>query len=596
MKAKTASLGCRAIDEKVYKRVLAATEAKGFKPNGHILLALIPLLMIPSIYAADISENSTIINFYVPATWTADNSYQYPPYTDVGKSTAFIDSPRNKIIPEPNWIYNDDFSGALTGWTQPSGTGGSGCSTSSGRFSCGGNCDCDYRFGGSKNYAQSPIFYQLDYYSSGIIANAKSTGLKTPETGWSPVFETGTQSGTSATNHIYNNGAAGAFTTGLSFQANAWRRFSMSVNSSGVEFIVDNSSSTGNYKYVDDTQYWTNGIKAIYAYNDPWFGDHFRVWNGSNVNNGKRDWVSGLINFSSAFSRVNVDWGTVNGTAGFSFKASNNNGTSWITLSDNVVGSFAATSQNLMLNITVPNNGSFPGGFNVTVSLGVDTTPPGITLLNLTSGGGAGQLVNLTDTQCQNPGCTVPSTSDTTPTFEVVTDENAYCRIGVSNANYTNLGSGRNCTGGGTTSLTCTVTDQDELVYEDSFVYLGCADDVGNENLSSTSGAVKLIITGLEAAGDTSVGLGVQNALLSGYTNYTSQQVYARHFNGDQDVGTFDWVAKKGSKAWAFNYVTKGEQHVGMFNITPTLYVFEMNNITSANITKYVELVINATK
>jgi len=69
-----------------------------------------------------------------------------------------------------------------------------------------------------------------------------------------------------------------------------------------------------------------------------------------------------------------------------------------------------------------------------------------------------------------------------------------------------------------------------------------------------------------------------------------------RHFNGAQDVGTFDWLVKKGSKAWAFNYVTKGEQHVGMFNITPSLYVLEINNVTSANITKYVELLINATR
>ena len=55
-------------------------------------------------------------------------------------------------------------------------------------------------------------------------------------------------------------------------------------------------------------------------------------------------------------------------------------------------------------------------------------------------------------------------------------------------------------------------------------------------------------------------------------------------------------MAKKGNKVWAFNYVTKGEQHVNMLNLTPTLYVLEMSNITTSNITKAVEFVINATK
>jgi hypothetical protein len=223
-------------------------------------------------------------------------------------------------------------------------------------------------------------------------------------------------------------------------------------------------------------------------------------------------------------------------------------------------------------------------------------TPPVVILINLTSEGGLGQLVNMTDKTCQNPGCTLPSTSDTTPSFSLKTDISAYCRIGVSNLNYTDMGTWRNCTGGGSTFHTCTLGSQDELVYEDSYVYFGCASTNGLENLTSTSGAVKLTITGLEAAGDSAIGAGVQNALLSGYTNYTSQQISARSFTGTQDSGRFDWVTKKGSKVWAFNYVTKGEENVYMFNLTPTLYVLEMRNITSANITKFVETMLNATK
>ena len=217
-----------------------------------------------------------------------------------------------------------------------------------------------------------------------------------------------------------------------------------------------------------------------------------------------------------------------------------------------------------------------------------DTTPPSITGYS-----SQGSSCTNWNTNPANP-CSTP---DTTPTLYFNTSENAFCAIGRTNVNYTDMGSSRNCTSGeGTTEHACTLTGQDELVYEDSNVSLSCKDASGNENRTSTSGGLSLTVTGMEVAGDTSIGVGGQNALLSGYTNYTSQQVYARHFNGAQDVGTFDWLVKKGSKAWAFNYVTKGEQHVGMFNITPSLYVLEINNVTSANITKYVELLINATR
>src|SRR3989344_1406939 len=124
------------------------------------------------------------------------------------------------------------------------------------------------------------------------------------------------------------------------------------------------------------------------------------------------------------------------------------------------------------------------------------------------------------------------------------------------------------------------------MVYEDSTAYLSCKDSSGNMNKSgeSTSGPLSLTITGLEASGDTSIGKGVQNALLSSYTNYTTLQIYARNLTGNQSKGTFDWAVKKGSKMWAFNYVTKGEQHVRMFNLTPVLYTLEISNKTSTNI------------
>ncbi|MBI2653255.1 hypothetical protein HYX02_00440 [Candidatus Woesearchaeota archaeon] len=219
---------------------------------------------------------------------------------------------------------------------------------------------------------------------------------------------------------------------------------------------------------------------------------------------------------------------------------------------------------------------------------GIDTTPPVITGYS-----NQGSSCTNWNTNPSNP-CT---TSDTTPTLYFNTSEFAFCAIGISNWNYTQMGSSRNCTvGEGTIEHACELVSQDELVYEDSIVYLSCKDTSGNMNSTSTSGPLSLTVTGLEANGDAAIGAGVQNALLNGYTNYTAQQMHSRNLSNAQARGTFDWMAKKGNKVWAFNYVTKGEQHVNMLNLTPTLYVLEMSNITTANITKAVELMINATK
>lgn len=99
-----------------------------------------------------------------------------------------------------------------------------------------------------------------------------------------------------------------------------------------------------------------------------------------------------------------------------------------------------------------------------------------------------------------------------------------------------------------------------------------------------------------ENEGIAAIGAGIQNSLLDSYINYTYQQIYARKLDNTQDTGTFDRVARKGNKTWAFNYVTGGEEHIGMFNLTPVLYILEMSNITSTNITNVVEVMINVTK
>ncbi|MBS3100826.1 hypothetical protein J4204_01710 [Candidatus Woesearchaeota archaeon] len=230
----------------------------------------------------------------------------------------------------------------------------------------------------------------------------------------------------------------------------------------------------------------------------------------------------------------------------------------------------------------------YNGSNCLNVTIAPDTTLP--TIINYSDQGSSCSNWN---TNPSNP-C---STSDTTPTLYFNTSEAAYCAIGLNNFNYTAIGSLRNCTSGeNTIEHACTLIDGDELVYEDSIVYLSCKDSSGNMNTTSTSGPLSLTITGLETSGDATIGAGIQNALLSGYTNYTEVQIYTRNLSNGQVKGTFDRMAKKGSKAWAFNFVSKGEQHVNMFNLTPVLYVLEMSNITSTNITKTIELMINATK
>ncbi len=220
---------------------------------------------------------------------------------------------------------------------------------------------------------------------------------------------------------------------------------------------------------------------------------------------------------------------------------------------------------------------------------GPDTTPPNIISYNMTSEGGAG-CTNWNNSK-SNP-C---NTSDTTPTVAIITNESADCRIGVSDLNYTDLGSSRECTSSGI-SHTCTLTPQDELTYETSFVYIGCHDIDNNENRTSTSGALALNVTGLETTARNSIELGIKNALISDYAIYTDQRIYARNSANNQSTGVFDKVVKKLNKLWAFNRIGISDSHVNMFNITPVFYTLEFANKTSAYIENQTAVLINSTK
>ena len=87
---------------------------------------------------------------------------------------------------------------------------------------------------------------------------------------------------------------------------------------------------------------------------------------------------------------------------------------------------------------------------------GEDTTPPVMTAMNCTSCGDNGDSVSPF------------TTTDTTPTFNVTTDENAKCRIADVTLNYGEMGEVyRNCTPESSygTSHICTLHPDDELIW-----------------------------------------------------------------------------------------------------------------------------------
>jgi len=98
-----------------------------------------------------------------------------------------------------------------------------------------------------------------------------------------------------------------------------------------------------------------------------------------------------------------------------------------------------------------------------------------------------------------------------------------------------------------------------------------------------------------EAEARTAIETGINNALASP-TIYTDQQIYLRDKNNNQDLGTFDKLASSNNQRWAINYITDGESYTNMFNITPVIYVLELTDLTTTEITTQVEEFINITE
>ncbi|MBW2975427.1 hypothetical protein KY366_06930, partial [Candidatus Woesearchaeota archaeon] len=191
-------------------------------------------------------------------------------------------------------------------------------------------------------------------------------------------------------------------------------------------------------------------------------------------------------------------------------------------------------------------------------------------------------------------------TYDTTPTFSFNTNENAYCRIGDKNLNWSSMNSSRDCdTGEGTTGPhICTLDPSDELkLTPTDYVYISCRNGYYSENTTSSSGPLEISIGQVQYNASIAIEEGITISIPSA-TIYSDQQVYVRTVSNNQSLAVFDKVALYGTQRWAFNYVSlPNESSIGTFyNLSPVFYFLEMINLTKTEISRQVSSLINNTR
>jgi hypothetical protein len=207
------------------------------------------------------------------------------------------------------------------------------------------------------------------------------------------------------------------------------------------------------------------------------------------------------------------------------------------------------------------------------------------------------QILNIFNVNCTSAGpsgnTTSPYTADTTPTFSFNTSILANCRISDRNFTYSSMNDSRNCTTGqGTINHICTLTSQDELVTPSDYVYVVC-----NNTYNETSVALLIDVQNLASNSSRYIDYGITNSVIgSGATIYSNQKVYLRALNGSSKVATVDKVAVYGNQRWLIHYENETESPLGLFNITPVVYVLEMKNISLSQIRNTVTAFINNTK
>jgi hypothetical protein len=219
--------------------------------------------------------------------------------------------------------------------------------------------------------------------------------------------------------------------------------------------------------------------------------------------------------------------------------------------------------------------------WNGTINVRFD--PPVISSINLTS---------------ETPAITTEpyTTTDSTPTFKFMTDENAWCRISSINQSYILMGT--QCSGGeAAMEHTCTLSQAQALNSGIGYVYVACNDTPSNYHtiLSDNEQLIVNVTTSSSSDAQTAINSGILQSKAAAAVIYTDKQVYIRALNSSQYLGTFDKVAVLGTKRWLFNYVNVGEDYIGAPTLDSTVYVWENSSLTESEITTQVARFINAT-
>ena len=131
------------------------------------------------------------------------------------------------------------------------------------------------------------------------------------------------------------------------------------------------------------------------------------------------------------------------------------------------------------------------------------------------------------------------------------------------------------------------------------YINLTASDSAGNKASNNTFSFITAanIVQQFanEQEGDDAILLGINTSEIWTATVYDSYQVGGSNLS-QQFRGRFDKFAIKGNKRWAINYVSQGESAItGIFNITPTLYVLQLQDLSSGAITQQVGSLINST-
>ncbi len=213
-----------------------------------------------------------------------------------------------------------------------------------------------------------------------------------------------------------------------------------------------------------------------------------------------------------------------------------------------------------------------------------------------------GSFPNISNILCTS--CNVPFgsntspyvTDDTTPTFNFTTTVSANCSISNVGTNYSTMSSSEKCsTGEGTITHTCTLSSADEITYWNQTIYAACINAINASAAVSVS--LPMYITSLDTNATRYIVNGIGDSVIGAAARiYQNQQVYLRAINNSQLLATVNVVASYGNQRWLFNYANDTQSLLGLFNLSPAVYVLEFKNVSLTNIRLQTAAYINSTK